>query len=152
MKALVYTDTLELQYRDEPKPVPGAEESLIKIEAVGICGSDMHAYHGRDARRVPPLILGHEAVGVVAKGSQQRFATAWLPGTRLIREGAFIVRRQGWVRRHSSIIQLCITSPCMVAEVSTTRAARASSATASCLITKPEAWVSRSSFKAQACS
>jgi threonine dehydrogenase-like Zn-dependent dehydrogenase len=71
MKALVYTDTLELQYRDEPKPVPGAEESLIKIEAVGICGSDMHAYHGRDARRVPPLILGHEAVGVVVKGSQQ---------------------------------------------------------------------------------
>ena len=50
MKALVYTDTLEVQYRDEPDPVPGTGEALIKIEAVGICGSDMHAYHGHDAR------------------------------------------------------------------------------------------------------
>jgi len=71
MKALVYTDTLELQYRDEPDPVPGLEESLIKIEAIGICGSDMHAYHGHDARRVPPLILGHEAVGIVQNGQQK---------------------------------------------------------------------------------
>jgi threonine dehydrogenase-like Zn-dependent dehydrogenase len=68
MKALVYTDTLEVQYRDEPDPVPGPGEALVKIEAVGICGSDMHAYHGYDARRVPPLILGHEAVGEVQNG------------------------------------------------------------------------------------
>ncbi len=71
MKALVYTDTLEMQYRDEPDPVPGPGEALVKLEAVGICGSDMHAYHGHDARRVPPLILGHEAVGVVQNGAQQ---------------------------------------------------------------------------------
>jgi threonine dehydrogenase-like Zn-dependent dehydrogenase len=69
MKALVYTNTLEVQYRDEPDPLPEADEALVKIEAVGICGSDMHAYHGHDARRVPPLILGHEAVGVVQNGS-----------------------------------------------------------------------------------
>ncbi len=69
MKALVYTDTLEMEYRDEPKPVPGPGEALVKLEAVGICGSDMHAYHGHDARRVPPLILGHEAVGVVQNGA-----------------------------------------------------------------------------------
>ncbi|MCP4335240.1 MAG: alcohol dehydrogenase catalytic domain-containing protein [Gammaproteobacteria bacterium] len=68
MKALVYTNTCELQYRDEPKPQPAANEALVKIEAVGICGSDMHAYHGHDARRVPPLVLGHEAVGVVQTG------------------------------------------------------------------------------------
>ena len=71
MKALVYTNTLELQYRDEPDPVVADGEALIEIEAVGICGSDMHAYHGHDARRVPPLILGHEAVGRVQSGSQQ---------------------------------------------------------------------------------
>ncbi len=71
MKALVYTNTLELKYREEPKPVPVSGEALIKIEAVGICGSDMHAYHGHDARRVPPLILGHEAVGVVQNGRQK---------------------------------------------------------------------------------
>jgi len=71
MKALVYTNTLELQYRDEPKPTPVSGEALVQIEAVGICGSDMHAYHGLDARRVPPLILGHEAVGVVQNGQQK---------------------------------------------------------------------------------
>jgi len=71
MKALVYTDTLEVEYRDEPDPVPGPGEALVRIEAVGICGSDMHAYHGHDARRVPPLILGHEAVGVVQNGAWQ---------------------------------------------------------------------------------
>jgi threonine dehydrogenase-like Zn-dependent dehydrogenase len=69
MKALVYTDTLEVQYRDEPDPPHLADEALVKIEAVGICGSDMHAYHGHDERRVPPLILGHEAVGVVQNGA-----------------------------------------------------------------------------------
>ena len=71
MKALVYTDTLELEYRDEPDPLVETGESLIKLEAVGICGSDMHAYHGHDPRRVPPLILGHEAVGRVLNGPQQ---------------------------------------------------------------------------------
>lgn len=71
MKALVYTDTLEVQYRDEPDPQPATDEALIKVEAVGICGSDMHAYHGHDERRVPPLILGHEAVGIVQNGARQ---------------------------------------------------------------------------------
>ena len=71
MKALVYTDTLEMQFREEPDPQPGPGEALIHIDAVGICGSDMHAYHGLDERRVPPLILGHEAVGVVQSGSRQ---------------------------------------------------------------------------------
>lgn len=68
MKALVYTDTLQMQYREEQEPIAVDGEALVKIEAVGICGSDMHAYHGHDARRVPPLILGHEAVGIVQTG------------------------------------------------------------------------------------
>lgn len=68
MKALVYTDTLEVQYREEHNPIVSDDEVLIEIEAVGICGSDMHAYHGKDARRVPPLVLGHEAVGIVQNG------------------------------------------------------------------------------------
>lgn len=65
MKALVYTDTNQVVYRDEPEPLPGPEDVLVKVEASGICGSDMHAYHGKDPRRVPPLILGHEVAGRV---------------------------------------------------------------------------------------
>jgi 2-desacetyl-2-hydroxyethyl bacteriochlorophyllide A dehydrogenase len=71
LKALVYTKPGELVYRDEPDPVPGPGEVLVKVEAVGICGSDMHAYHGHDPRRVPPLILGHEVAGTVATGPKQ---------------------------------------------------------------------------------
>jgi alcohol dehydrogenase len=68
MKALVYVGSNEVAYREEPDPKPGDGEALVRIEAVGICGSDMHAYHGHDPRRVPPLILGHEAVGQVVGG------------------------------------------------------------------------------------
>lgn len=71
MKALVYTATNEVVYRDEPDPVPGMGESLVTIEASGICGSDMHAYHGKDPRRVPPLILGHEVAGTVIAGEAE---------------------------------------------------------------------------------
>ncbi|MDU8911592.1 zinc-dependent alcohol dehydrogenase [Aestuariicoccus sp. MJ-SS9] len=68
MKALVYDAPETLVYRDAPDPTPGAGEHLVRIDAVGICGSDMHAYLGHDNRRPAPLILGHEAAGVVTGG------------------------------------------------------------------------------------
>jgi alcohol dehydrogenase len=57
-----------MRYRDEPEPVPGVGEVVIAVDAVGICGSDMHAYHGHDPRRVAPLILGHELAGTIVAG------------------------------------------------------------------------------------
>ena len=57
-----------MTYRDEPEPTLSPGEVLIRVDAVGICGSDMHAYHGRDPRRVPPLILGHELAGEILAG------------------------------------------------------------------------------------
>ncbi len=68
MKALVYTGPETLDYRDVPDALPGEEEHLIRVESVGICGSDMHAYLGHDERRPAPLILGHEAAGVITGG------------------------------------------------------------------------------------
>ena len=70
MKALVYDGVETLNYRDMPDPVACSDTHLIKIEAVGICGSDMHAYLGHDARRPAPLILGHEAAGTIVGGAQ----------------------------------------------------------------------------------
>lgn len=70
MKALVYTAPRELMFREEPDPSPAEGDALLRIEAVGICGSDMHAYHGHDPRRNPPLILGHEFVGELVGGSR----------------------------------------------------------------------------------
>ena len=68
MKALVYTGPKSLSLREEPDPSPAPGEALVRIGAVGICGSDMHAYLGHDERRPAPLILGHEAAGVVVGG------------------------------------------------------------------------------------
>ena len=68
MRALVYTDTQKLIYREENNPKLTTGESIIKVTASGICGSDMHAYHGKDNRRIPPLILGHEISGIIDKG------------------------------------------------------------------------------------
>lgn len=70
MKALVYTGRGQMDYRDEPDPVPVAGEVLVRVEAVGICGSDMHAYHGHDERRPAPLVLGHEAAGIIVGGKR----------------------------------------------------------------------------------
>ncbi len=68
MRALVYTGPNQMIVTDEPIPVPQGDEVLVAVHAVGICGSDMHAYHGYDDRRPAPLILGHEAAGLVASG------------------------------------------------------------------------------------
>ena len=68
MKALVYTGAKSLEFKDEPEPVAGNNDVLVAIEAVGICGSDMHAYLGHDERRPAPLILGHEASGRAMTG------------------------------------------------------------------------------------
>jgi alcohol dehydrogenase len=68
MKALVYTAPNRVDYRDEPDPALAAGEVVLRIDAVGICGSDMHAYHGHDPRRVPPLVLGHELCGEIVAG------------------------------------------------------------------------------------
>ena len=68
MKALVYDGVETLGFRDVADPIPNAGEQLIRVEAVGVCGSDMHAYLGHDARRPAPLILGHEAAGTIIGG------------------------------------------------------------------------------------
>ena len=52
MKALVYTGTQKLVYREEQNPIEVDGESILKVHASGICGSDMHAYHGHDERRI----------------------------------------------------------------------------------------------------
>ncbi|UWR24559.1 alcohol dehydrogenase catalytic domain-containing protein [Sulfitobacter sp. S190] len=68
MKALVYDGVETLGFRDVADAVAGTDDHLIRVDAVGICGSDMHAYLGHDARRPAPLILGHEAAGTIQGG------------------------------------------------------------------------------------
>ncbi|MFQ3619530.1 MAG: galactitol-1-phosphate 5-dehydrogenase [Spirochaetales bacterium] len=67
MKALVHTAPYTFQLQDVPIPVPQEQEVLVRIKAVGICGSDVHGMTGHTGRRKPPIIMGHEASGVVEK-------------------------------------------------------------------------------------
>jgi L-iditol 2-dehydrogenase len=67
MQALVLENIRDLQIRDVPEPELGPEDVLIQVKACGICGSDVHGYDGSTGRRIPPLIMGHEAAGIVAK-------------------------------------------------------------------------------------
>ena len=71
MKTMIYTGPKQVEYLDIDDPVPNKGELIIKISNVGICGSDMNAYLGHDDRRPAPLILGHEASGVIEEGDKE---------------------------------------------------------------------------------
>ena len=66
MKALVLVEYNRFELQDVPAPEIGPEQVLVEVKACGICGSDVHGMDGSTGRRRPPLIMGHEAAGVVA--------------------------------------------------------------------------------------
>jgi L-iditol 2-dehydrogenase len=66
MKALLLSEYNRLEITDLPMPRPAADEVLIHVGACGICGSDVHGYDGTSGRRIPPIVMGHEAAGTVA--------------------------------------------------------------------------------------
>lgn len=65
MKALVLEEYNKLVYKDFPDPVITDDEVLVKVESVGICGSDVHGIDGSTGRRIPPIVMGHEAAGII---------------------------------------------------------------------------------------
>jgi L-iditol 2-dehydrogenase len=65
MKSLLLKEYLRLEIVDTPQPNPAADEVLIRVAACGICGSDVHGYDGTSGRRIPPIVMGHEAAGIV---------------------------------------------------------------------------------------
>jgi L-iditol 2-dehydrogenase len=67
MQALVLENYRDLRLREVDVPEIGALDVLIEVKACGICGSDVHGFDGSTGRRIPPVIMGHEAAGVVAK-------------------------------------------------------------------------------------
>ena len=79
MKSLVYTAPNEVQLQDRPEPALTDGEVVLQIEAAGICGSDMHAFHGHDPRRQPGLVLGHEFAATVLQSA----SPLWNVGQRV---------------------------------------------------------------------
>jgi L-iditol 2-dehydrogenase len=73
MKALLLAKYGHLEMTELPQPSPGSDEVLVRVAACGICGSDVHGYDGSSGRRIPPIVMGHEAAGVIASvGSEVR--------------------------------------------------------------------------------
>ncbi|MGD0738937.1 MAG: galactitol-1-phosphate 5-dehydrogenase [Terracidiphilus sp.] len=66
MKSLLLSAYNQLEIADFPAPEVNAGEVLVRVAACGICGSDVHGYDGSSGRRIPPIVMGHEAAGTVA--------------------------------------------------------------------------------------
>lgn len=81
MKALTLTAPSEFEFGDAPAPQPGAGQVLVDVKACGICGSDLHGMDGRSGRRIPPIIMGHEAAGEISALGEG--VTGWKVGDRV---------------------------------------------------------------------
>jgi L-iditol 2-dehydrogenase len=81
MKALVLTEYNHFELQDVDKPTIKPNEVLVRVQAVGICGSDVHGMDGSSGRRIPPIVMGHEASGIIAEvGSDVK---DWSTGDRV---------------------------------------------------------------------
>lgn len=78
MQALLLTRESHLELADVPEPEVGPRDVLVRVRACGICGSDVHGYDGSSGRRIPPLVMGHEAAGEVAQVGAE--VTRFRPG------------------------------------------------------------------------
>ena len=110
MKAAVFRGRRRFEIQEVPSPSPGAGEVLVRVGAVGVCGSDLHGFEGRSGkRRQPGLIMGHEAAGEVAElGTGVR---GWKAGDRVVIDpqiacGECLSCRSGWPHlcEHKKII------------------------------------------------
>jgi L-iditol 2-dehydrogenase len=81
MKALLLSDYRRLEVVDLPRPEIAPDEVLVRVGACGICGSDVHGYDGSTGRRIPPLVMGHEAAGIIEASG--RDAGHFKPGDRV---------------------------------------------------------------------
>ncbi len=96
MKALVLEEYNKLIYRDFPDPLIADDEVLVKVEAVGICGSDVHGMDGSTGRRIPPLVMGHEASGVISEIGKG--VSGWSAGDRVTFDST-IYKLDDWYTR-----------------------------------------------------
>ncbi len=97
MKALVLEEYGKLVYQDFPDPEAGDGEVLIQVKAAGICGSDVHGMDGSSGRRVPPLIMGHEASGVIASAGKD--VKDWSVGDRVTFDSTIYHLNDWYTRR-----------------------------------------------------
>jgi len=97
MKALVLEKYMDLRFEDVPPPEIGPSDVLVKVQAVGICGSDVHGIDGSTGRRIPPIIMGHEASGVIEMTGKE--VKDWSVGDRVTFDST-IYNLNDWYTEH----------------------------------------------------
>ena len=103
MKALVLEEYKRFAYEDVPAPEPGPGEVLVAVKACGICGSDVHGMDGSTGRRRPPIIMGHEAAGTIARVGTG--VSGWETGDRVTFDSTIYCGQCEFCRR--GLINLC---------------------------------------------
>ena len=103
MKALLLSEYKKLELADMPMPEVGPEDLLIRVKACGICGSDVHGYDGSSGRRIPPLVMGHEAAGVIERVGPR--VEGFAPGDRVTFDSTVYCGRCGFCRQGD--VNLC---------------------------------------------
>ncbi len=103
MKALLLSEYKKLQITEVPIPVPADDEILVRVAACGICGSDVHGYDGSSGRRIPPLVMGHEAAGTVERVGEA--VTDFNPGDRVTFDSTIYCGECAFCRRGE--VNLC---------------------------------------------
>lgn len=103
MKALLLAEYKRLEITDLPAPTPGSDEVLIRVAACGICGSDVHGYDGSTGRRIPPIVMGHEAAGTVAALGEG--VAGFLEGDRVTFDSTVYCGRCAYCQR--GLVNLC---------------------------------------------
>jgi L-iditol 2-dehydrogenase len=96
MKAMVLEEYMNLVVKDVPEPEIKSGEVLVQVKAAGICGSDVHGMDGSSGRRLPPLIMGHEASGIIMKTGDA--VTGWKKGDRVTFDST-IYKLDDWYTR-----------------------------------------------------
>lgn len=97
MKALVLEQYMHLAYQDVPEPQLGDDEVLVRIKAAGICGSDVHGMDGSTGRRIPPIIMGHEASGIIEEMGKN--VKDWNKGDRVTFDST-IYKQDDWFTKN----------------------------------------------------
>lgn len=103
MKALILKEYNSLVYEDVPQPQIGPDEVLVRVKACGICGSDVHGVDGSTGRRIPPIIMGHEASGVIVDVGSD--VSGWQIGDRVTFDITVFCGRCFFCRR--GLVNLC---------------------------------------------
>jgi len=103
MKALVLKEYKQFSFEDVPNPEMRPQDVLVAVKACGICGSDVHGMDGSTGRRRPPIIMGHEAAGIIAGTGKS--VSGWAAGDRVTFDSTIYCGECAYCRE--GMINLC---------------------------------------------